>query len=262
MPHALQMIGLCRFSFLFSEGTGFARNTSVGEGDYDEARLERRVGLFETITLPSLAAQTDMDFSLVILIGRRLPARFKSRLAAITAPHPQFVLHEDEEGQPHMDLCKQVLLTHRNPDCKILGEFRMDDDDAVAVDFVEKSRTYATSLDPLIQTGRPVELDFCNGLALQFDGPKAKAKQIVAAHWGCAQVFFNLAETGRTAFHQHHYKSWHHDLCLSAPDPLMFVRSFHDYNDSGREWDKLRGTNAKRATWSRRYGLDLDGVLA
>jgi Putative rhamnosyl transferase len=203
-----------------------------------------------------------MDFSLVILIGRRLPARFKAQLVEVTGPHPQFVLHEEDEGQPHMDLCKAVLLKHRDPAARVAGEFRMDDDDAVAVDFIEKSRAYAAAIDPLIASGRPVELDFCHGLALEFDGPKARAKEIIAAHWGCAQVFFNLAKTRRTAFHHHHYRSWHHDFCLSAPDPLMFVRSFHDHNDSGRSWDKLQGNDRNRAKWPRRFGFDMGHLLA
>ena len=261
MRHRVQMIGLCRFSYLFSQGTGFAKATALADGGYDEVRLERRLWLFETMTLPSLASQTDPDFVLVILIGRGLPPAIRGRLDAITRPHPQFVLHAEDEGHPHINLCRAVLLQHRDPDRPMVGEFRMDDDDAVSVDFIERSRRYFEDIENLVQDKRGVELDFCNGLALNFSGRMAEAKEVTVAHWGSAQVFFNPTSSARTAFHYHHYKAWLHHLCVSAPDRMMFVRSFHEYNDSSRKWENL-GSPLARRSLEGRFGFDLDRIIA
>ena len=40
---------------------------------------------FEMICLPSLAAQTDPDFTLVVLIGDAMPIRWRKRLKALRA---------------------------------------------------------------------------------------------------------------------------------------------------------------------------------
>lgn len=257
-----QMLGLCRFSFLFQETTGFAKKISTGEGGYDEARIEARLKLFEALTLPSLAAQTDKDFKLIILVGRHLPQRFKAQLAELTDGIPQFVLHEEEEGQHHLKLCKAVLLAHRDPGAPIVGDFRMDDDDAVAIDFIETARAYASAFEPIIAAGRTVELDFCRGLALNFTEGEVAAKEIIAGHWTPAQVFFNLASSRRTAFHHHHFKSWQQEICVSVPSPVMFVRGLHSSNDSGRAWEKLQGQEPDPVTWQSRFGFDLAGMLA
>ena len=55
---------------------------------YDETRMARRFFLFERLTLPSLLAQTDQDFRVVIMSSDVMPDRYKDRLLQISEQLP------------------------------------------------------------------------------------------------------------------------------------------------------------------------------
>ena len=83
----MQVIGLCRFSY--PALGGFQREHETIEQRkaflYDEARLKHRLRLFQAFNLPSILAQTDMDFQYLILIGDDLPVWARNRLDDLTA---------------------------------------------------------------------------------------------------------------------------------------------------------------------------------
>ena len=85
----MQVTGLCRFSypaeggFQVEHGSAEARMAYL----YAPARMEARLRQFETICLPGLRAQTDPDFTLLVLIGDTLPARYRNRLSRAARRH-------------------------------------------------------------------------------------------------------------------------------------------------------------------------------
>ena len=71
----VQMLGLCRFSYLGLRG--YQRDhATIAERRaflYDPGRLARRWLWFTRLALPGWLAQTDPDFTLVIMTGPYLP---------------------------------------------------------------------------------------------------------------------------------------------------------------------------------------------
>ncbi len=259
----IQILGLCRFSYPTGGNTGFSRNVDL----YDPARLDRRLRLFETVCLPPLRAQTDPDFTVLVLVGQALPGPARDRLRAALATLPQAVLCVEPEGQPHMDVCGRLLKAHRNPAARRVAEMRVDDDDAVAVDFVARLRHNGARAAALVAGDRPVEIDFHNGIALR-TGADPQMIAVAAPHWTPAQAFLMAPGDRRTAFDFNHAGFWKRDLCLSCPDPLMFIRSFHGDNDSGLNWagvERMAMSSPPADLTARvadRFGLDAAALLA
>ena len=74
-------------------GGGGQREHKSLEGRYaflhDPTRLNVRFNCLETLTLPSIRAQADADFTFAIMIGDRFPGAAKDRLKTLTADIPQ-----------------------------------------------------------------------------------------------------------------------------------------------------------------------------
>lgn len=229
----LTILGLCRFSYPTLDGQGFKEPLI-----YHLDRLERRLHLFERICLPSIRAQTDPDFRLLVLVGENMP--LLARLKAIVADIRQIEIVTRPEGLPHIETCTDVLRSHRHK-ARFVGEFCLDDDDAVAVNFVSETRSLFSSARPIVAKGKPVELDFCRGVAAKSEGDTLILKHVIAPHWTPAQVIFQLGSSERSIFSYHHYRFWRRHDCLSiARTEPMFVRTFHEYNDSDVAWGPMK----------------------
>ena len=81
----MQVLGICRFSYPGVGGFQVEHETLEDRIAYLYApeRMEERFRTFETITLPPLRAQTDADFTLLVVIGESLPEHYHSRLMAL-----------------------------------------------------------------------------------------------------------------------------------------------------------------------------------
>jgi len=55
---------------------------------FDPARLESRLATFEHLTLASVKAQTDPDFTFVVLASAQMPECYQDRLEALCARVP------------------------------------------------------------------------------------------------------------------------------------------------------------------------------
>lgn len=86
----MQIIGLCRFSYPALGGFQ-VEHEGVAERSaylYEPARMDERFRHFETIMLPSIAAQTEKDFTFIIVIGDNLPDLYQERLFDLCADIP------------------------------------------------------------------------------------------------------------------------------------------------------------------------------
>jgi hypothetical protein len=84
-------VGTCRFSYAVRGGF---KVTHEDEAElaaylYNPERMEERFRLFEAVTLPSSAKQTDQDFASLIITGKWFPAECLERLNELTAHVPQ-----------------------------------------------------------------------------------------------------------------------------------------------------------------------------
>ena len=78
---------------------------------YDEMRMARRFFLFENLTLPSLIAQTDRNFTTVLMSSDVMPDRFKDRLVAVAARLPGAIV--DVSASRRGDLAFRKFIVER-----------------------------------------------------------------------------------------------------------------------------------------------------
>ena len=143
----MQVIGLCRFSYPAIGGFQVDHPTLEERIAYlySPARMEERFATFETITLPPLRAQTDPDFTFLVVIGDSLPDHYRQRLDALLADVPQAIVAAYPPKR-HRKIMQDAINEVRAFDGEHCLQFRMDDDDAVGVRYVERLREDETAL--------------------------------------------------------------------------------------------------------------------
>ncbi len=261
----MQVIGLCRFSYPAFGGFQVEHKTIEERIAYlyAEGRLEERFRLFETIALPCLKAQSDPDFSLIIVIGDQLPARHEARLEALIADFPQALIHK-EPPRNQREVMKEILNEARlNPSEPCL-QFRFDDDDAIAVDFIEKLRKAAQDCAPLLRQHKTVALDWNVGYVAEFDADGIRATETFRPFYTAALGMYVKGGNPLTIMNYAHDKVPRFMPAISFPDPPMWVRSHNSSNDSRQ--NQIRDSSVKPLTpeqetmFRDRFAIDIDHV--
>lgn len=232
-----QIIGLIRFSYPATEG--FAASSmgldALQAMLYDPARLTARFGYLETLVLPSLAAQTDGEFTCAILAGDTLPVEWKDRLRALTDRFP-FVKPIFLERMGPLPAAKRAFRRSVHESATHVTGFRLDDDDALAIDYIEKTRDRS---DRLIAGGfaeKPICVAFTRGLYWDLHTPKQpfhRFREAYAPSLACAMITEPDMPTCI-------YRYNHRRIASFIPTYLepggneMFIRTQHDTNDSNR----------------------------
>lgn len=230
--------GLCRFSYPFALGSFSGDQpsmTALKDQLYDEARLRERLFIFCNIFLPPLMHQTDRDFQISVLVGEGMPTAILDQLFAITRDISGVRIVVEPEGQDPKELCGRIFRSMRSADSDLVGEFRLDDDDAISVDFVSRSRQAGYDFKgPIVQSG-VAGVDFPSGAFVYFSDSDIQAKRLVLAHLSCGQVIFLNPSSSKTAIKFRHYRMWQKNLYITLPDEVMYLRSVHRFNASGVE---------------------------
>ena len=127
-----QIVGVCRFSYLGAGGFEASKLDEAALMDllYDQARMARRFAFFQKLCLPSLAAQTDQNFRLVVLIGISMPMRFRKRLKGLADQYPFLRICAIEPNGP-LNATKRAFRRGTEDGADYITGFRIDDDDAV-----------------------------------------------------------------------------------------------------------------------------------
>ena len=233
------IIGLCRFSYPTSSGSGF--KSRYLHDLYNENRLHNRLLCFENLLLPGIIGQTDSNFLLVILVSSDLPMWCRDRLFALCAGICQVSIFEAPPNLDHQLVCSTAIKSVREESTSVTIEFRIDDDDAIAVDFISKLRTLQLAAANL---GPVVEIDFPRGYHI-FIGPEVSLVESVVPHISCAQGWVLKPGNSKTLFNYHHYNFWRKGTCISVSNSLMYLRGVHNSNDS--QPNTL--TNDKAISW-------------
>ncbi len=173
-----RIAGLIRFSY--PAQNGFAKSTddlaALEAQLYDPARLERRFYLFEALTLPSLLAQTDPDFETILLIGDSFPQAARDHLARILAPlrGARIVALPP---RPHFAATQSGFAAVERAGATHLTGFRLDDDDALDMDFIARLRRSVSRLLPLAAP-KPLVVGYNHGVFLELT-PKGNSAYAV-----------------------------------------------------------------------------------
>lgn len=146
------VIGLCRFSFVGRgdwaawRGKDPAVETALLEQTaahlYTPARIAARLWTFEHLTLASLRAQSDPNWHLIVLTSDMMPATMQDRLRTICAGDPRVTL----EVSAARDVDSGFLPVFERLGQPRPVQFRIDDDDCLAVSFVHKLRRAQTAM--------------------------------------------------------------------------------------------------------------------
>jgi len=165
----MQVIGLCRFSYPAIGGFQVDHETTLERIAYlyADARLEERFQLMETVALPCIRHQTDPDFELIVVIGDQLPKRHRDRLHDIIADIPQIRIVA-EPPRPQREVMKEIFNKARKTPSEPCLQFRHDDDDAFAVDFIERLRAASVDAERLCAQHKAVNFDWNKGMVAEF----------------------------------------------------------------------------------------------
>ncbi len=261
----MQVIGLCRFSYPAIGGFQIEHDTVDARRRYlyTPERLNERFKLFETITLPGLRGQTDEAFDFVIVVGECLPQAARDRLQDLTAGMKQVRIIARAPDE-HRTVMKSVLNDARRDPAAGCLQFRLDDDDGVAVDFVERLRRAVDDSAGLVQGNHTVAIDFAQGYLAELAQGSLRAmplhRNLVSAglgmyvEGGCDLTVMNFA----------HQRMGRFMPVVSYADSPMWIRTLNGFNDSPKaRKGKLKLetlTGDESAAFAKRFAIDLSAI--
>lgn len=262
----IQVLGLCRFS-VPSVGAFQVEHDSIEERRaylYDPARLALRFAWLEQVTLPGIAAQKDPAFKLIVLLGEDFPEPWRGRMLAHVERIPQLTAHF-ASPEHHRRICADALRAHVDPKAEVVLQFRLDDDDAVAVDFTRRLRRDWRKLKAFHadQEG-PIAIDYARGLNL-LSRPSGNI-QIVPRLEPFLGVAFAIATRpgdGHFILSYMHHVIWQAMPTVTHPDEIMWLRGGHGTNDSGDPGRKPMfemDAAVLRQTLRKRFRIDLPAL--
>lgn len=261
----MQVLGLCRFSYPAIGGFQVGHETIEERMDYlwAEDRLEERFRLLETMALPCLRAQTDQDFDLLILIGDQFPKKHRDRLHDLTSDlkQVQILAHAPHNSR---EMSKMVLNEARRDPSSSCIQFRHDDDDACAVDFIEKLRQAAADSATLVAKHKTVAFDWNQGYIAEVGAEGISATQIYRAFYVSALGVHIQGNCPITIHNFMHERLPQFMPCVTYSDPNMFVRTHNGYNDSRqkkvKDWPVEPLTAKQENLFLDRFAVDINAV--
>ena len=260
----MRVIGICRFSY--PALGGFKRmHDTVAEREaylYEPTRMALRFAHFEALTLPSIAAQTDPDFTFLVIIGQNMPKPFLDRLHDICAPIPQIKIVEWEPMKHRLALQLAIQAELGDPAPESL-QFRLDDDDAVGVDFIQQIRLIARRSERLRRREPRMVIEFNTGYSATLTKDGILCEEVISSFWACGLAVYFAAGDRRTIMNYGHHKLHHEMPALVTPRPPMYIRAKHTDNDSAAKFvpKGLAPMNEdQRRVFMHRFNVEEDAV--
>ncbi|MFX0540744.1 putative rhamnosyl transferase [Roseovarius sp. S4756] len=263
---SMQVIGLCRFSYPALGGFQIEHDTPETRAAflYDPVRMDERFATFECMTLPSVRAQTDTDFTLAIVVGEAMPERLLARLLDLVQDMPQAVVIPRAPGR-HRQVMREVINQVRRDSPLPSLQFRMDDDDAVGVTFVERLRAAAGSIAPLLAQHRYVGIDFNQGHIARISPKGIHAKPALETLWTPGLGMAVAPGASRGIMNFSHAKLGRVMPVVTLPGEDIMMRGHNQFNDS-RQKHGVKPVRlplldaAGEAEFRRSYNIDADRV--
>lgn len=263
----MQVIGVCRFSYPALGGFQVEHETPAERMAflYAPERMEERFRTFEALTLPPLRAQSDPDFTFLVIIGDQMPQAYVDRLHALLADIPQAVVAA-YPPEPHRDIMKVAINAVRHESREHCLQFRMDDDDAVNVRYVERLREMVDDLHPLLRKNKHVAIDFSQGYVANIGPDGISGKPTMEHLWTAALAMAVSPKSDITIMNFGHSKMGKFMPVVSFAGEDMFIRGHNDFNDSrqrnAKPLDLPRLSPEDEAHFRRVFNIDADHVRA
>ena len=264
MSEGLQVIGVVRFSVLTTDFSLHAHESheALAEKLFAPARMALRLRLFETLCLPSLVGQSDQGFRLVVLTAEALPCDIRARLEALVAPHENISIFAAAPEQ-HYQLIKKAYASAYDETANHRLTFRLDDDDALALDYIARLKALARGLLPLCPE-TPQVIAFNRGFYVDMTAPKGKGRvfdTVERAPLSCGTALLAPASYTRNPYRYNHRALAQHYNVYSDISAPCFLRTIHSDNHSHPAKLGLVGkmpSEAVAADVQKYFGLDID----
>ncbi len=234
-----KIIGVCRFSYLGDAGFRTLKGGAEEAARilYAPGRMQRRFAYFENICLPSLAVQTDMDFVLVALIADTMPFHFRKRLKRLADKYSFLRIATLEAAGPLNSTRRAFRRGLDELETDFITGFRLDDDDAVGCDYIERTREISDNLIKLGWATAEVPAAVCFHRGIYWD-----MKRDEEQFWdysepqplGLASAMIAHPDSQHNIYRWNHRKLACNARCWIDPHEYMFVRTLHGHNDSDR----------------------------
>ncbi|MDF0602984.1 glycosyltransferase [Psychromarinibacter sp. C21-152] len=227
-----QVIGLIRFSFA-TVGNFYPGFESVAEMEaflFDRERLDRRFLYFEAFCLPSLAMQTDQDFTCILLVGANMPGEYKDRLRDVTAGVPCVKIVE-AEPQHHYAGIKKTIMAEPDDGYTHRTTFRFDDDDAIDNGFVARLKDLAPKVAAVGGVDNPASVAHNLGFYLE----RRQYKTVVYPTCERTPISVGAALIAPVSYRENVYSVDHRQLpqyfnAYSDTQHYAYVRTIHQDN--------------------------------
>lgn len=229
-----RIVGLMRFSVLtptyYSERFPTLEETAAHL--YSDERMALRFHIFENLVLPTLLEQTDPDFDLVILSGEAMPDVHKDHLTGLLAEAPnidvRFVGTDD-----HYPLLKEGYRSVDLEDATHAIRFRLDDDDAVDLDYIKRLRATGAGLLAMNDPATPGVIAFNRGFYVRFrEGKNEVFDTCERAPLSTGTAVLAPADQMHTPYAYNHRKLAQHYNVYSDISVPAFIRTIHGDNKS------------------------------
>lgn len=262
----LQVVGLCRFSYLGSGGFKVEHDSLEQRRAflYDPVRMEERFRLFQTVTLPSIHGQTDKDFTLVVATGSDFPSIYMERLLDLTESCASVVVRQFAPGR-HRQVMSRAIRQERRQGALPFLQFRLDDDDAMGVRFVERFKETAQDLRPLWSKHPRIAVDFNKGYVYTAGRDGLRVWPYKYQYSAIALGMIVQPGCDDTIMGFGHHKLWSAMPTMTFTDEDMMMRGHNDFNDSrlktgGNTFDYQRLSDAEARYFEQTFNVDNTAV--
>jgi len=256
----MHVIGLCRFSY--PAIGGFKRmHDTVEEREaylYAPDRMELRFRHFETLTLPSIAAQKDKRFTFLVVTGERMPKPYWDRLNDICRPVPEIKVVTAPPTKHRTAMQKVIQTEIGDKDTETL-QFRLDDDDAVGTNFIRAIRRTARLASKLRAEWKNLVIEYSRGYSVKLTSSGILAQDIQGQFLACGLAVLFRPGDPQTVMNFAHHKLHHAMPTIIDPTTPMYLRAVHDDNDSrarGKDTALKPLTEEDRAFFKARFNVD------
>lgn len=135
-------------------------STRMGLGMRRPSFFRRHIALMAETLVPSLAAQTCQDFEWILATDAKIDDENWEELGRVLRPYPNFRAVKLDPFMHGLSPRLAAILPEGVGDVDLVAVSRVDDDDALAKDFVETVRREALAPDG----GYPLAIAFANGV--------------------------------------------------------------------------------------------------
>jgi hypothetical protein len=230
-----QIIGTVRFSYPSADGF---RQTDEDPAKraaalYSSERLAQRLRLFERLTIPSLLAQTDPDFTLAVLIGDDMPDFARVRLEAALTPVANARVIALRPGLNQVEAVGRAQMTVVVNSTSHVTGFRLDDDDALDRNHIARLRARSEILSAMHGRDRPIVIGCNRGLVLTLSPDGNILTEVTEK----LPIGIGLAMTAPKSFRAGIFRRNHRlvpQFFSTFTDAVVpaFIRTVHATNDS------------------------------